>query len=143
MGFCIGVAMAGSKVLTATSGPGISLYNENIGLAIMGETPMVIVNSQRQGPAVGSATKRAEGDLRLCHEHLATPVIRSFLGAMTNAGDNTASGFAPVLLITTPDGQRHEMGTLMIALVAASKGWEALYLGTSKPARKNRNEPLR
>jgi 2-oxoglutarate ferredoxin oxidoreductase subunit alpha len=64
MGFCIGAAMAGRKVLTATSGPGISLYSENIGLAIMGETPMVIVNVQRQGPATGSATKGAEGDIQ-------------------------------------------------------------------------------
>jgi len=64
MGFCIGAAMAGSKVLTATSGPGISLYSENIGLAIMGETPMVIANVQRQGPATGSATKGAEGDIQ-------------------------------------------------------------------------------
>jgi 2-oxoglutarate ferredoxin oxidoreductase subunit alpha len=64
MGFCIGAAMAGSKVLTATSGPGMSLYSENIGLAIAGETPMVIVNVQRQGPATGSATKGAEGDIQ-------------------------------------------------------------------------------
>ncbi len=64
MGFCIAAAMAGKKVLTSTSGPGISLYSENIGLAIMGETPMVIVNIQRQGPATGSATKGAEGDIQ-------------------------------------------------------------------------------
>ena len=64
MGFCIGAAMTGCKVLTATSGPGISLYSENIGLASMGETPMVIVNIQRQGPATGSATKGAEGDIQ-------------------------------------------------------------------------------
>ena len=64
IGFCIGAAMAGSKVLTATSGPGISLYSENIGLALVGETPMVIVNVQRQGPATGSATKGAEGDIQ-------------------------------------------------------------------------------
>jgi len=63
MGMCIGASMAGSKVLTATSGPGISLYSENIGLALMGETPLVIVNVQRQGPATGSATKGAEGDV--------------------------------------------------------------------------------
>ena len=67
MGFCIAAAMAGRKVLTATSGPGISLYSENIGLAIMGETPMVIVNVQRQGPATGSATKGAEGDIQFVH----------------------------------------------------------------------------
>ena len=63
MGFCIGAAMAGKKVMTATSGPGISLYSENIGLATIGETPMVIVNIQRQGPATGSATKGADGDI--------------------------------------------------------------------------------
>jgi len=64
IGFCIGAAMAGRKVMTATSGPGISLYSENIGLAIMGETPMVIVDIQRQGPATGSATKGADGDIQ-------------------------------------------------------------------------------
>jgi 2-oxoglutarate ferredoxin oxidoreductase subunit alpha len=64
MGFCIAAAMAGRRVMTATSGPGISLYSENIGLAIIGETPMVIVNVQRQGPATGSATKGAEGDIQ-------------------------------------------------------------------------------
>lgn len=64
MGFCLGAAMAGRKVMTATSGPGISLYSENLGLALIGETPMVIVNVQRQGPATGSATKGAEGDIQ-------------------------------------------------------------------------------
>ena len=49
--------MAGAKAMTATSGQGISLYSENIGLAIIGETPLVIVDVQRQGPAAGSATK--------------------------------------------------------------------------------------
>ena len=67
MGFCIAAAMAGKKVLTVTSGPGISLYSENIGLTIMGETPLVIVNIQRLGPATGSATKGAEGDIQFTH----------------------------------------------------------------------------
>ncbi len=64
LGFCIAAAMAGRKVMTATSGPGISLYSENVGLAQIGETPLVIVNIQRQGPATGSATKGAEGDIQ-------------------------------------------------------------------------------
>jgi 2-oxoglutarate ferredoxin oxidoreductase subunit alpha len=64
MGFCIGAAMAGKRVLTATSGPGISLYSENIGLAIMGEVPMVIVDVQRMGPATGGATTVAQGDIQ-------------------------------------------------------------------------------
>jgi 2-oxoglutarate ferredoxin oxidoreductase subunit alpha len=64
MGMCIGAAMAGSRVLTATSGPGISLYSENIGLAIMGEVPMVIVDAQRMGPATGGATTVAQSDIQ-------------------------------------------------------------------------------
>lgn len=64
MGMCIGAAMTGARVMTATSGPGISLYSENIGLAIMGEVPMVIVNTQRMGPATGGATTVAQGDIQ-------------------------------------------------------------------------------
>jgi 2-oxoglutarate ferredoxin oxidoreductase subunit alpha len=64
MGFCIGAAMTGSRVLTATSGPGMSLYSENVGLAIMGEVPMVIVDVQRMGPATGGATTVAQGDVQ-------------------------------------------------------------------------------
>jgi 2-oxoglutarate ferredoxin oxidoreductase subunit alpha len=64
IGMCIGAAMTGLKVMTATSGPGISLYSENIGLAIIGETPLVIVDVQRQGPATGSATQGADGDIQ-------------------------------------------------------------------------------
>jgi len=64
VGFCIGAAMAGRRAMTATSGPGLSLYSENIGMAIIGETPLVVVDVQRQGPATGSATKGAEGDIQ-------------------------------------------------------------------------------
>ena len=64
LGFCIGAAMSGRRVMTATSGPGISLYSENIGLAIMGEVPLVIVNVQRMGPATGAATTGAQGDIQ-------------------------------------------------------------------------------
>jgi 2-oxoglutarate ferredoxin oxidoreductase subunit alpha len=59
---CLGAAMTGARALTATSGPGISLYSENIGLAIMGEVPLVIVDVQRMGPATGGATTPAQGD---------------------------------------------------------------------------------
>lgn len=64
MGFCIGAAMTGARVLTATSGPGLSLYSESVGLAIMGEVPMVIVDAQRMGPATGGATTVAQGDVQ-------------------------------------------------------------------------------
>jgi 2-oxoglutarate ferredoxin oxidoreductase subunit alpha len=61
---CIGAAMTGARALTATSGPGLSLYSENIGLAIMGETPLVIVDVQRLGPATGGATTPGQGDVQ-------------------------------------------------------------------------------
>jgi 2-oxoglutarate ferredoxin oxidoreductase subunit alpha len=64
IGMCIGAVMAGSRAMTATSGPGISLYSENIGLAIMGEVPLVIVDVQRLGPATGGATTTGQGDVQ-------------------------------------------------------------------------------
>ena len=61
---CIAAAMSGKRVMTATSGPGISLYGENVGLAIMGEVPLVIVDVQRAGPATGGATTVGQGDVQ-------------------------------------------------------------------------------
>ncbi len=59
----IGAVWAGGKGMTATSGPGFSLMQENIGYAIMTETPCVIINVQRSGPSTGQATKPAQGDV--------------------------------------------------------------------------------
>jgi 2-oxoglutarate ferredoxin oxidoreductase subunit alpha len=59
----IGASWAGAKAMTATSGPGLSLMLENIGYAIMTETPCVIVDVQRAGPSTGQATKPAQGDV--------------------------------------------------------------------------------
>ena len=59
----IGAARAGAKAMTATSGPGFSLMMENIGYAIMTETPCVVVDVQRSGPSTGQATKPAQGDI--------------------------------------------------------------------------------
>jgi 2-oxoglutarate ferredoxin oxidoreductase subunit alpha len=64
IGYCLGASMAGIKAMTATSGPGISLYSENISFAIAGEIPIVIVNVMRQGPSTGSATRGADGDIQ-------------------------------------------------------------------------------
>ena len=64
IGMCIGAAMAGARAMTASSGPGISLYSENIGLAMMAEVPLVIVDVQRLGPATGGATTVGQGDVQ-------------------------------------------------------------------------------
>ena len=64
IGYCLGAAMAGMKSMTATSGPGISLYSEQISFAIGSEIPLVIIDVQRLGPSTGSATKGADGDIQ-------------------------------------------------------------------------------
>lgn len=58
----IGASLAGAKAFTATSGPGFSLMQENLGLAVIGEVPCVVVNVQRVGPSTGLATKPAQSD---------------------------------------------------------------------------------
>ena len=62
IGAVIGAAVAGSKAMTATSGPGYSLMQENIGYAYMIEAPCVIVNVQRGGPSTGLPTKVSQSD---------------------------------------------------------------------------------
>lgn len=62
IGAVIGASWAGTKAMTATSGPGFSLMQEFIGYAFMTETPCVIVDVQRTGPSTGQATKCAQGD---------------------------------------------------------------------------------
>ncbi|MGD9278215.1 MAG: 2-oxoacid:acceptor oxidoreductase subunit alpha [Desulfobacterales bacterium] len=59
----IGASLTGSKVMTATSGPGFSLMQEALGYAIMAEIPCVIVNVQRGGPSTGIPTHVSQGDV--------------------------------------------------------------------------------
>jgi 2-oxoglutarate ferredoxin oxidoreductase subunit alpha len=61
--FAIGASYAGKCALTVTSGPGFSLKQEALGLAVMGEIPLVVVNVQRGGPSTGQPTKGEQGDL--------------------------------------------------------------------------------
>jgi len=63
--FAIGASYAGRCAVTITSGPGYSLKQEAIGLAVMAEIPLVVVNVQRGGPSTGQPTKVEQGDL-LC-----------------------------------------------------------------------------
>ena len=66
MASIIGASWAGARTMTATSGPGFSLMMENIGYAVMTETPCVIVNIQRGGPSTGQPTLAAQGDMMQC-----------------------------------------------------------------------------
>lgn len=59
----IGASSMGIKAYTATSGPGFSLMQQDIGVAIMAEVPIVVVNVQRNGPSTGVGTKPSQGDV--------------------------------------------------------------------------------
>ena len=66
MAAVIGASVAGVKAMTATSGPGFSLKQENIGYASAAEIPCVIVNVQRSGPSTGLPTSPSQGDVMQC-----------------------------------------------------------------------------
>lgn len=61
----IGASYAGKKAMTSTSGPGLALMSEMLGMAFMSETPCVVVNVQRGGPSTGLPTKHEQSDLFL------------------------------------------------------------------------------
>ena len=63
MGAVVGASLGGAKATTATSGPGFSLKQENLGYAAMTETPCVIINVMRGGPSTGMPTRPGQGDI--------------------------------------------------------------------------------
>jgi 2-oxoglutarate ferredoxin oxidoreductase subunit alpha len=65
LGMVLGASYAGYKAATSTSGPGVSLMVEEIGLASMAEIPCVIIDAQRGGPSTGLPTKQEQSDLNL------------------------------------------------------------------------------
>ena len=67
VGMAIGAGWAGARSLTATSGPGISLMSEFVGLAYFAEIPVVIINVQRMGPSTGLPTRTSQGDILKLH----------------------------------------------------------------------------
>ena len=66
IGMVIGASWAGARAFTPTSGPGISLMNEFLGLAYYAEVPAVLFDVQRTGPSTGMPTRTQQGDLMMC-----------------------------------------------------------------------------
>lgn len=73
-----------------------------------------------------------EGTLRPAHEHLTSAAVRTFVGGLHRR--SPAAPEAPALVVTTPAGQRHELGALLAASAAATEGWRVAYLGADLPA---------
>jgi MerR family transcriptional regulator, light-induced transcriptional regulator len=79
---------------------------------------------------IGNAWQK--GSLRIADEHMACAVVRTFLGSLQDLRRAPASG--PGIVVTTPSGQVHEVGAMMVAILAAAAGWRAIYLGPDLPA---------
>lgn len=130
-GICatIGAAMSGKRAMTATSGPGVSLKAENLGLAQMAEVPMVMVNVMRGGPSTGLPTRVSQGDVRqarnpshgdyrsitLCAGNLAecyTEVVRAF---------NLADRYMQPVIVLTDETIGHMHGKAIVPTVEEVK----------------------
>lgn len=125
----VGAGMAGVRTMTATSGPGVSLKAENLGLAQMAEVPLVLVNVMRGGPSTGLPTRVSQGDVRqarnpshgdyrsitLCAGNLAecyTEVVRAF---------NLADRFMQPVIVLTDETIGHMHGKAVIPTVEEVK----------------------
>lgn len=87
IGAALGASFAGTKSMTATSGPGFSLMSEILGLASLTELPLVCVNVQRGGPSTGMPTKPEQSDL--------------FAAAFSAHGDSVRPVLAPISVVDT------------------------------------------
>jgi len=105
----IGASLTGRKTMTATSGPGFSLMQENIGYAAIAEIPIVIINVQRVGPSTGMPTSPAQSDVMQARwgSHGDHPVVVLAPGNVTECFDLTVKAFniaeeyrVPVIVLT-------------------------------------------
>lgn len=109
MAAIIGASAAGKKAFTATSGPGFSLMQENLGLAAYAEMPCVLINVQRNGPSTGLATRPGQGDVMQARwgTHGDHPIIALNPASVQECYDLTVQAFnlsekyrTPVILLS-------------------------------------------
>ena len=109
MGATIGASLAGVKSLTATSGPGFSLMQENLGYACVAEVPCVVVNVMRGGPSTGLPTNPAQSDVMQARwgTHGDHPIIVLSVSSVSDCFDITVHAFnlsekyrVPVILLS-------------------------------------------
>lgn len=101
---CIGASLSGVKSMTATSGPGFSLMQENLGYAIMTEVPTVIVNVQRLGPSTGAPSSPSQGDLMQTRwgTHGDHPILALSPSSVKEAFELTVMAFNFAEMLRTP-----------------------------------------
>jgi 2-oxoglutarate ferredoxin oxidoreductase subunit alpha len=95
MGAVIGASLAGTKSMTATSGPGFSLLQENLGFACIAEVPCVVVNVMRGGPSTGLPTNPSQGDVMQARwgTHGDHPIIVLAVSTVRDCFDITVQAF--------------------------------------------------
>ncbi|MEN8140412.1 MAG: 2-oxoacid:acceptor oxidoreductase subunit alpha [Thermodesulfobacteriota bacterium] len=95
MGAVIGASLAGTKALTATSGPGFSLIQENLGYACVAEVPCVVVNVMRGGPSTGLPTSPSQGDVQMARwgTHGDHPIIVLAVSSVADCFSVTVKAF--------------------------------------------------
>jgi 2-oxoglutarate ferredoxin oxidoreductase subunit alpha len=119
IGAVVGASFAGKKAMTATSGPGMSLKTEMLGLATIAELPLVCINVQRGGPATGIPTKSEQADVFQAVFSAHGDVVRPVLAptTVTDMFSTTVEAFnlaeqyqTPVIVLSDGDlGQRKEV----------------------------------
>ena len=119
-------AMAAVKGLDAVS------LEEQLVRASVALSQRALIEEVVQPLMEGIGRMWREGDLRVADEHMATAVVRSFVGNMRAAFQ--VSEAAPRIVATTPAGQLHELGALLASIVATSEGWNSTFLGPNLPA---------
>lgn len=96
--------------------------------------PALVLIEEVVGPLLERIGERWEhGRMTPAHEHLASAVIRRVLQSIINACAPEKD--APSVVVTTPTGQAHEFGALLVGAAAAALGWRVTYLGPNLPAR--------
>ncbi len=78
---------------------------------------------------IGNMWKK--GEIRIVNEHVSTAIIRKILNSLID--NNSMPKNAPSIIIATPKGQLHELGALMIAVIASADGWNVTYMGPDLP----------
>ncbi|MBH68633.1 MAG: ferredoxin oxidoreductase [Rhodospirillaceae bacterium] len=132
IGMVIGANWNGARAFTATSGPGISLMSEFLGLAYFAEVPTVLINIQRGGPSTGMPTRTQQSDIIACAyaSHGDTKHVLLFPSNPTECFDFTIEAFdlaerlqTPIILMSDLDLGMNEWTTKALS-IEESRDWD-------------------
>ena len=130
IGMVLGASWAGARAFTSTSGPGISLMNELLGLAYYAEIPAVVVDVQRAGPSTGMPTRTQQSDILTCAyaSHGDTKHILLFPGNPTECFDMAVKAFDLAERFQTPVIMLSDLDIGMNDWVTPTLTWDDTYV---------------